>query len=1030
MRPSFVPLLAALLAAAAAGCTRPPASSYFGGGPETSGSAVTLGNNASGEACTQQARGGGSAADIFCGTWTQPSGHAERGGATAGADLATLAASGAWRQALDAHYLCGPPASTTISGGFPAIVMQCARKIGGWPQTAVVADIGGTAYYGDAIEPAFGVLERSLGVLSGKLSADAANVAQRSPADGLFAARLAAQAFSAGNIAQYEQLMLQGTDRNLVEDFPNAESDYRAATALQEKALGRNDPNTGVPLTYLALQVSNQGRFAEADSLFARASSLVGKAADPTAAARLLHYEGLNALNQSKYTDALDRLRRADTAYAAFLPASTLAKRPVRGTPLQVLASSGGGTRNDPLPREDLILDPTEQAALIGVIETRRNQAIALRNLDRKDESDAAIVSAMDIASSHGMRTPKLSSRLFRTAATTSRARGQLSDAISGMTYSSAAFRQAFPGTRPVAATKMLVAAQLHARGDDGAALGECRDAVVLLRSLRSGIAESILQPCLEVYDTQASGSSAQDLRAEMFEAAQLAEGNVTSEIISNATARLAENARDPRVGAAVRRRQDAKAALDDLTGQRDSQSNAASTVTDIRPRVDADELEKRIGAARSELSDAESALESASPNFPQLVQEATPATAVFAALGANEAFALITLGNDGGWVFVLRDGKIDVAKMSNGRAGMAALVKRLRSSIEPGEDAKLPAFDSADAAAIYSDTLGRLDASLSGAKSLVVAPAGPLLSLPFGVLLTGPADATKLAAAPWLVRRYDIAHVPSAANFVSLRKVATTSRATRPWFGFGDFRPASLAQAQRTFPSASCRDSARLFAGLPVLPLARRELDAAKSILLAGGSDELLGSAFTAKAVEATDLANYRVLHFAAHALLPAELRCVDEPAIVTSAPAGAADAGGALLKSSDVLNIKLDADLVILSACNSGGGAGGPSGGESLSGLARSFFYAGARTLLVTHWSVNDQIAAYLVASTIGILQSGGGVAPAMRSAELALLDGAGTKYPAEVAHPFYWAPFAVIGEGQGKIVSAGAPRTVAGL
>ena len=188
----------------------------------------------------------------------------------------------------------------------------------------------------------------------------------------------------------------------------------------------------------------------------------------------------------------------------------------------------------------------------------------------------------------------------------------------------------------------------------------------------------------------------------------------------------------------------------------------------------------------------------------------------------------------------------------------------------------------------------------LDGAKALVVAPSGPLLSLPFEVLLTGPAQPTDLRDAPWLVRQFTLAHVPAPSNFVSLRKIATGSRATKPWFGFGDFRPVTLAQAQRSFPGATCADSAQLLSGLPLLPYAGKELSAARDLLGASPSDELLGPAFTAEAVLKTPLKNYRILHFATHALLPTDLRCQSEPAIVTSDPPGAPDATGALLTAS----------------------------------------------------------------------------------------------------------------------------------
>jgi CHAT domain-containing protein len=104
----------------------------------------------------------------------------------------------------------------------------------------------------------------------------------------------------------------------------------------------------------------------------------------------------------------------------------------------------------------------------------------------------------------------------------------------------------------------------------------------------------------------------------------------------------------------------------------------------------------------------------------------------------------------------------------------------------------------------------------------------------------------------------------------------------------------------------------------------------------------------------------------------------------------------------------------MVILSACNSGG-PGGTTAGESLSGLARAFFYAGARSMMVTHWSVNDQAAAFLVVETLKRERNGGGGgADALRGAELDWLDAAAKAPASPAGHPFFWAPFALIGEG----------------
>jgi CHAT domain-containing protein len=355
-------------------------------------------------------------------------------------------------------------------------------------------------------------------------------------------------------------------------------------------------------------------------------------------------------------------------------------------------------------------------------------------------------------------------------------------------------------------------------------------------------------------------------------------------------------------------------------------------------------------------------------------------------------------------------------------------LVRAVRASIILTDN--LPTFDIADARKLYEVTLGTVTAALEGVDRLVIAPPGPLLALPFEVLLTGPADPAHLAGAPWLVRRFTLAHVPAPANFVGLRKIANDSRATQPWFGFGDFVPLNLKQASGSFSGTSCADSARLLAGLPRLPYARRELDAARGLLGASSRDELLGPGFTVPAVEKAPLKSFRVLHFAAHALLPSELHCQSEPAIVTSDPAGATDATQALLTASGVAQLNLDADLVILSACNSGG-AGGSTAGESLSGLARAFFFAGARALMVMHWSVNDQVAAYLVVSVLQRMHADPalGVAGALRATQLGVLQQAGQGLPPQIAAPFFWAGFAVIGDGGGADGNRGAATVARG-
>ena len=222
--------------------------------------------------------------------------------------------------------------------------------------------------------PAAQVMERSIGVLAGVMRADAAPPS--SDADALLASRLAARAFSSGDVGQFDQLMAAGTRANLADNPGAAETAFRAALALQQKALGKDNPNTVTAMMSLALQLSNEGRYAEAEALFNDAIKLAPGAADTTARARLLHYRGLDAMNQGQLEQALTLLTQADAAYATDTPTDALAARP------QVLHSTnvfsrGGQTRlSDLMPNANLLSDPD---LAIGAARVDRSAALSCR---------------------------------------------------------------------------------------------------------------------------------------------------------------------------------------------------------------------------------------------------------------------------------------------------------------------------------------------------------------------------------------------------------------------------------------------------------------------------------------------------------------------------------------------------------------------------------------------------------------------------------------------------------------------------
>jgi CHAT domain-containing protein len=160
--------------------------------------------------------------------------------------------------------------------------------------------------------------------------------------------------------------------------------------------------------------------------------------------------------------------------------------------------------------------------------------------------------------------------------------------------------------------------------------------------------------------------------------------------------------------------------------------------------------------------------------------------------------------------------------------------------------------------------------------------------------------------------------------------------------------------------------------------------------------------------------LANARVVHFATHGLVAGELKGLAEPALVLTPPADgtsptALENDDGLLTASEVAQLKLNAEWVVLSACNTAAGEG--SNAEALSGLARAFFYAGARALLASHWQVNSDAAVKLATRAFAGLDQDPsmGRGEALRRAMLATIAEGG-----RAAHPAYWAPFVVVGEG----------------
>ena len=156
--------------------------------------------------------------------------------------------------------------------------------------------------------------------------------------------------------------------------------------------------------------------------------------------------------------------------------------------------------------------------------------------------------------------------------------------------------------------------------------------------------------------------------------------------------------------------------------------------------------------------------------------------------------------------------------------------------------------------------------------------------------------------------------------------------------------------------------------------------------------------------------LAKNRIVHFATHGAVAGEISSSAEPGLLLTPPDKASETDDGYLSASDIAGLKLDADWVILSACNTA--AGDAKGAEALSGLARAFFYAGARSLLVSHWEVASEPTVNLITKAVDELKHDPkiGRAEALRRSMLSMID----KGKNEEAHPAVWAPFVLVGEG----------------
>ena len=804
-------------------------------------------------------------------------------------------------------------------------------------------------------------------------------------------------------------------------EYADAEELYKRALAIKEKAVGANHPSVAASLTNLAILYLNEGKYAEAEALQKRALALEEKAVgkDHPDVARALNNMAVVYEELARYSDAEELYKRALAIYEkAFGQDHPETARALDNLAI-VYRDQGRYTDAEDLHKRALA---AREKALgqdhPDVAETLNNLALVYLGQAKYADAEALDKRALAIREKMLGKDHPYVAKIFNDLAILSAISGNSGNALA---YS----RKATASVIAHAAAETT--GEQHREGAGG--LVEHRtDFFVRHVANLATAARKQLEPEAE-------------LGREALVMAQWAKQSAAAAAVQQMSLRFATGS--DALAALVRERQDLsafwrdrdKALLEALSKTQGQQSPAAVAA-----------LRKELATIESKLAANTARLER---EFPEYAALASPkpldAEEVQQLLGADEALVFFLTGDKESYVFALTRDGFDWHTIGIGSEDLSQKVAALRSGLDLAKlqrpAGKPMLFDLALAHELYVALIGPVEALVKDKRHLLVVPSGPLTSLPFNLLVTEkPAqpvtqakDIARYRDAAWLIKRQAVSVLPSVASLRALRLFARKAEATKAMIGFGDpifdpaerarallereatkSRAAAMTRAYSEFWQGARLDRKALALALPSLLDTADELEAVAAELGASRSDIHLQKDASETTVKRAPLADYRVVYFATHGLVAGDVKGLGEPALTLTIPKEPSVLDDGLLTASEVAQLKLNADWVVLSACNTA--AGDKPGAEALSGLARAFFYAGARALLVSHWAVDSEATTRLTTTTFDILQGEPklGRAEALRRAMLAYMNDATDPLS---AYPALWAPFVVVGEGAAR-------------
>ena len=335
-------------------------------------------------------------------------------------------------------------------------------------------------------------------------------------------------------------------------------------------------------------------------------------------------------------------------------------------------------------------------------------------------------------------------------------------------------------------------------------------------------------------------------------------------------------------------------------------------------------------------------------------------------------------------------------------------LTQKLRANLKY-ENNKLNKFDLNISNQLYKELIRPFKNELVKKERLIIIPNGTLLSVPFELFTDPLGKAKNLSKANWLIKNFDITYYPSISSYYLMQE--SKKRDFNNYFaGFGNPKLApenkkinvSELKINDLFLRGGIADVKKI-KQLGELPKTAEEIQKISKFFKQ--KDIFLGEKFNEKIIKTSNLSKYSVISFATHGIIADEIKGLKEPGLIATPPQKGTIENDGVLTASEIKKLNFDSELIILSACNTAA-PDGTSSADGLSGIASSFFYAGARSLLVSHWYVEDESTVNLMTGMFDNLPNAKNITSALRKTKLKMIQDKKTE------HPIFWAPFVLIG------------------